>query len=218
VTIPTNADGDGENMLKAFKGEAMQRTRPVFWRTNGDKKAQDFWPDLAVREGDWKLVTTFDGQRVELHNLKSNRGEDGAKDQSKDNPEMTARLTALVLDWKATLPTKADPSCLENPQKQAPEKLLEKSEPKSEASAKARTIPFNRWDTNKDEFLSLEEYKAGQNGAAGLEGRFKRLDKDDDGKISRKEFVTPAVKEHQRPAAGAGGQASVTERTTQEPL
>jgi N-acetylgalactosamine-6-sulfatase len=66
VTIPTNADGDGENMLKAFNGEAMQRTRPVFWRTNGDKKAQDFWPDLAVREGDWKLVTTFDGQRVEL--------------------------------------------------------------------------------------------------------------------------------------------------------
>ena len=218
VTIPTNADGDGENMLRAFKGEPIQRTRPFFWRTNGDKKAPDFWPDLAVREGDWKLVTTFDGHRVELHNLKTNRGENVTKDQSKEHPGMAARLTALVRDWNATLPTKADPACLANPQKQEPEKLLEQSTLKSEASAKARGASFSRWDTDKDEFLTFEEYQAGQNGGAGLEGRFKRLDKDDDGKISRKEFVTPAVKEHQRPAAGAGGQASVTERTTQEPL
>ncbi len=194
VAISTHADGDGENMLRAFKGEAMQRTRPIFWRTNGDKKAQDFWPDLAVREGDWKLVTTFDGQRVELHNLKSNRGESATKDQSKDDPAMTARLTALALDWNATLPTKADPSCLENPQKAAPEKLSENSQPKSEPSAKARTISFNRWDTNKDEFLSLEEYRAGQNGAAGLEGRFNRLDRDSDGKVSREEFVRTSAK------------------------
>ena len=194
VTVPTSAAGDGENMLGALKGEAIQRTRPIFWRTTGDKKAPDFWPDLAVREGDWKLVTTFDGRRVELHNLKSNRDENGAKDRSKDNPEMAARLTALALDWKATLPTEADPSCLANPQERAPEKLSEKSAPKAEASAKARGIPFDRWDTNKDGFLTLEEYKAGQNGGAGLEGRFKRSDKDGDGKVSREEFVTPSAK------------------------
>jgi hypothetical protein len=61
-------------------------------------------------------VTTFDGQKVELHNLKSNRAEAVAKDQSKDHPEIVARLTKQALDWNATLPTKADPSCLAKPQ------------------------------------------------------------------------------------------------------
>ena len=164
VSPPTdaNGDGDGENMLPALKGESVQRTRPIFWRINGDKKNPNFWPDLAVRDGDWKLLTTFDGQRVELHNLKSNRAVDVAKDQSKDHPEIVARLTKLALDWKATLPTKADPSCLAKPQASEPKKLSEKAAPKSEAPAKDRSIPFNRWDTNKDEFLTLEEYKTGQ--------------------------------------------------------
>ena len=162
--------------------------------STGNKKDPNFWPDLAVRDGDWKLVTTFDGQRVELHNLKLNRAEDVAKDQSKDHPEIVARLSKLALDWKATLPTKADPGCLAKPQESEPKKLPEKAAPKSEAPAKDRSIPFNRWDTNKDEFLTLEEYKAGQNGGPDLEARFKRFDNDGDGKVSRKEFVGPNAK------------------------
>jgi N-acetylgalactosamine-6-sulfatase len=194
VTPPTDANGDGENLLPALKGKSVQRTRPIFWRTNGDKKNPNFWPDLAVRDGDWKLVTTFDGQKVELHNLKSNRAEDIAKDQSKDHPGIVARLTKLALDWKATLPTKADPSCLAKPQESEPKKLEDEAAPKSEVPAKDRSIPFNRWDTNKDEFLTLEEYKTGQKDGPDLESRFKRFDKDGDGKVSRKEFVTPSAK------------------------
>ncbi len=148
--------------------------RPVFWRINGNKKDPNFWPDLAVRDGDWKLVTTYDGQRVEFHNLKANRTEDISKDQSKDHPEIVARLKKQALDWNATLPTKADPSCLAKPQESEPKKLSEKAAPKSEAPAKDRSIPFNRWDTNKDEFLTLEEYKAGQNGGPDLEVRYNR--------------------------------------------
>ena len=52
-----------------------------------------------------------------------------------------------------------------------------------------RNIPFNRWDTNHDQHLSLEEYKSGLAGRSGLEERFKRFDKNEDGKISREEFV-----------------------------
>ncbi len=52
-----------------------------------------------------------------------------------------------------------------------------------------RNIPFNRWDTNKDQHLSLEEYKSGLAGKPDLEKRFKRFDKNEDGKVSREEFV-----------------------------
>jgi hypothetical protein len=83
---------------------------------------------------------------------------------------------------------------LAKPQESEPNKLSEKAAPTSEAPAKDRSIPFNRWDTNKDEFLTLEEYKAGQNGGSDLEARYKRFDKDGDGKVSRKEFVTPSAR------------------------
>ena len=52
-----------------------------------------------------------------------------------------------------------------------------------------RNVPFNQWDTNKDDYLSLEEYKAGLKGKPGLEERHKKFDKDGDGKVSREEFV-----------------------------
>ena len=52
-----------------------------------------------------------------------------------------------------------------------------------------RNIPFNRWDTNKDEHLSLEEYRSGLAEKPDLEERFKRFDKNKDGKVSREEFV-----------------------------
>jgi N-acetylgalactosamine-6-sulfatase len=113
ITPPEEVDG--ENLQSAFKGESPRRTRPIFWRINGNKKESNFWPDLAVRDGDWKLVTTFDGQRVELHNLPSNRAEDITRDQSKEHPEIVQRLTKLVLEWNATLPTKADPACSAKP-------------------------------------------------------------------------------------------------------
>jgi len=113
ITPPADAKGDGENMLPALKGESPRRTRPIFWRNNGNKKDPDFWPDLAVRDGDWKLVTTFDGRQVGLYNLKADRAE--AKDVAKEHPADVTRLTKLVLDWNATLPTKADPDCSETP-------------------------------------------------------------------------------------------------------
>ncbi len=118
LTPPADANGDGENLLEAFNGKPILRTRPIFWRYMAN--------DLAVRDGDWKLVTNFDGTQTELHNLKSDRAEDAAKDQSKNYPEITARLTRMVFDWNATLPTEVDPTCVSSGRgtaKQSGEKL-----------------------------------------------------------------------------------------------
>ena len=53
-----------------------------------------------------------------------------------------------------------------------------------------RSIPFNRWGTNQDEYQSLEEYKSRLKGRPNLVERFKRLDKNANGKLSRQEFGT----------------------------
>ena len=110
VKLPAGYHGDGENLLDAFNGKANARRRPIFWEWLGNKTEPDWWPRLAVRDGDWKLTMTADAKRVELHRLTDDRAE--AADVAKDHPDIVARLTRLALDWKATLPEKPNPECL----------------------------------------------------------------------------------------------------------
>jgi len=110
VTLPGDYRGDGENLLAAFRGQAVTRTRPIFWEWRGNKTEPDWWPRLAVRDGDWKLALTYDASRVTLHRLVDDRAE--ATDVAKENPAIVARLTQLALEWKASLPEKPSPDCI----------------------------------------------------------------------------------------------------------
>jgi len=112
ISLPDKAQLDGENLLPSFQGKKPLRTRPIFWIKKNHFKEPDLWPRLAVREGDWKLVSTFEGDRVELYDLKKNRNEDLTQELSKAHPEVTARLKKILLTWYAELPTKPDPACL----------------------------------------------------------------------------------------------------------
>ena len=110
VPLPDGYQGDGENLLAALTGDPVIRTRPIFWEWRGNATEPDWWPRLAVREGDWKLVLTADADRVELHDLADDRPE--RHDVAQDNPAVVERLTRLALEWKATLPEMPDPACI----------------------------------------------------------------------------------------------------------
>ncbi|MDB4265151.1 sulfatase-like hydrolase/transferase [bacterium] len=112
IPLPKDAKLDGENLLSAFQGEQPKRTRPIFWIKKDHIKEPDFWPRLAVRDGDWKLVSTFEGDRVELYDMVANREEESSQNLATDNPEVVERLKKLVLNWYSELPTKANPACL----------------------------------------------------------------------------------------------------------
>lgn len=112
VKLPADYQGDGENLLPALQGKAVTRTRPVFGEWRGTKLEPDWWPHFAVRDGDWKLLMTEDAKRVELHNLKTDRAEEAGQDLSKAHPDIVARLTKMILEWKATLPMEVDPDCI----------------------------------------------------------------------------------------------------------
>ena len=108
VVLPEAYKGDGENLLAAFKGESTERKTPIFWEWRPGGKG-DLWPNFAVREGDWKLVTNRDASRVELYNPAEDRAE--SENLAKSHPETVARLSKMLGEWKATLPAKPDPAC-----------------------------------------------------------------------------------------------------------
>lgn len=110
VTLPESYKGDGENLLAALKGEAVKRTRPIFWDWRGGGASPDFWPRLAVRDGDWKLCLGDNGKRAELFNIPTDRAE--STDLAKEHPEIVSRLSGMAKEWQATLPDQPDSSCI----------------------------------------------------------------------------------------------------------
>jgi arylsulfatase A-like enzyme len=117
VALPSDLKADGENLLPALLGKAQQRKTPLFWEWRGVRAEPDWWPRLAVREGDWKLLLDEDAQRSELHHL--SRDWEESRDEARQHPEIVAHLRQLVIDWKRTLPEHPDPACIE---KAAPSK------------------------------------------------------------------------------------------------
>lgn len=80
-----------------------------------------------------------------------------------------------------------------------PAKKTSNVEPPQAATPKAppagdRAKTFDRWDTNHDGVVTLDEYLAGQKPNDLLKDRFKRLDKNSNGKLTREEFIGPSAK------------------------
>jgi arylsulfatase A-like enzyme len=195
LTLPSSDRGDGENLIAAFMGQPVQRTRPIFWYWTGKAAEPHWWPRLAVREGEWKLLLTAEGKRAELHRLPADRAE--ARNLASDHPAIVARLTRLALDWQATLPANPDPACISAADRAAPAAPRRATEntsgPPTKKATPDRAAAFARLDANHDGILTLAEYLAGQKGA-NLEQRFKNFDQNGDGKLTREEFVGAPAK------------------------
>ena len=106
VPSPNEVRFDGENLSAVLLGQSDEsRKSPLFWRRPPDRKmaySAGPLPDLSVRDGQWKLLCEYDGNKAELYDLMKDAGE--KQNLAAAQPEVVDRLTKAVIAWHHSMP------------------------------------------------------------------------------------------------------------------
>ena len=93
---------DGVSFVSLLKGGSRSRG-PIFWHYPHYGN-QGGAPGGGVREGDWKLIEWYEGNRVELYNLKDDLGE--RHNLAAAQPGKVGTLLAKLQAWRADVGAK----------------------------------------------------------------------------------------------------------------
>jgi arylsulfatase A-like enzyme len=107
---PKGYQPDGEDLSAALLGSAsLKRTTPLFWEYGRNdtsfaypKDGANRSPNVAVRDGNWKLLVNAEGGRAELYDLAADPKE--TRDLAATRPEVAKRLIDVALKWRKALP------------------------------------------------------------------------------------------------------------------
>jgi uncharacterized sulfatase len=104
VAAPSNVKFDGIDMSETWIGkQTAQRTKEVMWVRPPDRPGpRNQFPDLAIRDGQWKLLVKRDGSHAELFDVMADPTE--SKNVAGQNPEIAARLKQDVIAWDQSIP------------------------------------------------------------------------------------------------------------------
>lgn len=190
--LPAGYQSDGENMLSAWEGNRMQRSKPLFWKWSGEHK-EKYWPAYAMRDESWVFLMSEDKSQIELYNIMQDRNQ--KNDLAAQNPERVDRMKTATEQWIETLP-KILPARVssENQVRSAltPYRWVATPwEPKRNPQDAARSDLFRKLDTNSDGLLTFAEYLGNRkdNAEEGLRKRYDSFDTNKDGTLTEPEFV-----------------------------
>lgn len=107
--IQVPEDLDGTDKSQALLGNPISKVPAIKWEyasnpggsiqpgTIGNRS-----PNLAIRDGDWKLLVNTDSSRIQLFNLKSDPGEQS--NLANQEAEITQQLMEEVINWRKGMP------------------------------------------------------------------------------------------------------------------
>jgi len=100
---------DGEELSAALFGKPVTRTKTLFWEYGRNTNsfgypgiAKNRSPNVAVREGNWKLLVNADGTGAELYDLSHDPNE--TSNVISEQRDVATRLKRAALDWRKSLP------------------------------------------------------------------------------------------------------------------
>ncbi len=122
ASLPAGVQFDGEDLSPSWLGKAHQtRHRPLFWNRPPDRPGSptEAWPDLSMREGDWKLLLMEDGSGAQLYNVVKDPGE--THNLAGAEPKRVKSMSQQLLEWRKSLPIQPPPRWQPHPGPTAPE-------------------------------------------------------------------------------------------------
>lgn len=106
VKPKNNANFDGEQLCDVLLGRSQEsRVKPLFFRRPPDRNSyygDNNLPDLAVRDGNWKLLCDYDGASAQLYDLQVDPSE--SNNVARQHLELVKKLTAAVIKWHKSMP------------------------------------------------------------------------------------------------------------------
>ena len=108
ATPPPGYRPDGQDMLPALRGEKPRRTSPLLWEYGrnpasfGYPQGDDRSPNVAILDGDWKLLVRDDGSGPELYDLATDPEE--RYNRAEARPDVARRLADAALGWRRAMP------------------------------------------------------------------------------------------------------------------
>jgi uncharacterized sulfatase len=103
IAPPTGVAFDGQDMSATMMGRSREpRDHPVLWVRPPDRPGpNNSFPDLAIRDGKWKLLVHRDGSGVELFDMTADPGE--KTNLASMNAELAQRLKTQVIAWDRSI-------------------------------------------------------------------------------------------------------------------
>ena len=101
---------DGEDVSATLLGlQRRSRTAPIFWRRPPDRPGtkQEDYPDLAMRDGKWKLLCEYDGSNPQLYDLRSDAIE--SQNVAEAHGEVVERMRLQLDEWNKAMPSDRGP-------------------------------------------------------------------------------------------------------------
>lgn len=104
VAIPAEHQLDGESFSNVLTTASGPRTKPLMWEWRFNIAGEPFHhsPELAIRDGDWKLLLNPDRSRVELYEMTKDLTQ--LDNVAEHHPDIVDRLATQVISWSKTLP------------------------------------------------------------------------------------------------------------------
>jgi arylsulfatase A-like enzyme len=107
--LPEGYKSDGEDVSGALFGRPFTRSQPLFFEYGRNtnwfafpKPPRDRSPNVAMRQGNWKLLVNGDGTQAELYDVVADPGE--TKNVAEKQAPVVQRMREAAVSWRKSLP------------------------------------------------------------------------------------------------------------------